>query len=293
MKTKTGIVHTVTKVAGNAKIVVKIRLDDDCKNGHCDFSLTSTVYERTKANRWQDISGGCNHEEILKWFPDFADFARLHLCDVHGAPMYAIENGLYWLKEKGFEACAEYLRISPELAAKLLPDDPNYSRYVLQTSGVLDMWQDEANKAIAHLESISGDKFVNPYTDETERRNCSPLSENETTMIESLIKSGFYTSEAIQKRNEEKQKAERDKKRNAIIERFDKDINEAKQKKAVYLAIFDIMGTTENVIFYHHSNTVCLNWQGYGKKWEHYQFTQLVEAAKESDALGGLRFEIK
>lgn len=39
--------------------------------------------------------GGAAHDLILRHFPQFADLAALHLSDVDGAPMYALENGFY------------------------------------------------------------------------------------------------------------------------------------------------------------------------------------------------------
>lgn len=41
--------------------------------------------------------GGCCHEEILKRFPDLKPLAALHMADDKGRPMYAHQNGFYWL----------------------------------------------------------------------------------------------------------------------------------------------------------------------------------------------------
>lgn len=49
------------------------------------FSLTCSYYQ----------GGGAAHELILQHFPQFADLAALHLADVDGSPMYAVENGFY------------------------------------------------------------------------------------------------------------------------------------------------------------------------------------------------------
>jgi hypothetical protein len=59
------------------------------------FSLTYEAHREGFPN--QCWSGGAGHEEILKWFPKFADLAALHLSDMGGAPMHAVENGLYKL----------------------------------------------------------------------------------------------------------------------------------------------------------------------------------------------------
>lgn len=49
------------------------------------FSLTCSYLD----------GGGCNHELILQHFPQFADLAALHLSDIDGSPMYALENGFF------------------------------------------------------------------------------------------------------------------------------------------------------------------------------------------------------
>lgn len=54
------------------------------------FSITATVMD---GNRFE--SGGCQHELILQHFPQFADLVALHLSDISGIPMHAVENGWY------------------------------------------------------------------------------------------------------------------------------------------------------------------------------------------------------
>jgi hypothetical protein len=57
------------------------------------FSLT---YERHRKGFPKHCwSGGAGHDLILKLFPRFADLAKLHLSDIDGEPMHALENGFY------------------------------------------------------------------------------------------------------------------------------------------------------------------------------------------------------
>ena len=87
--------HSITIEKGKEKTVIQITLNDDCKNGHEDFSLTADIYEKT-ARGWRDVGGGCCHEHILSLRPDLAPFAALHLATCDGVPMHAIANAWYW-----------------------------------------------------------------------------------------------------------------------------------------------------------------------------------------------------
>lgn len=59
------------------------------------FSLTYTQHRKGFPN--QCYSGGAGHDTILRYFPQFADLAALHLSDIDGVPMHAEANGWYWL----------------------------------------------------------------------------------------------------------------------------------------------------------------------------------------------------
>ena len=60
------------------------------------FTLTYWAHRAGFPSQRQQ--GGAGHEEILKHFPQFADLAKLHLANIDGVPMYALENGWYWLR---------------------------------------------------------------------------------------------------------------------------------------------------------------------------------------------------
>jgi hypothetical protein len=59
------------------------------------FSIT--VEQHRKGFPEQCQSGGCQHDELLKYFPKFAPLVALHLSDIDGVPMHAEANGWYWL----------------------------------------------------------------------------------------------------------------------------------------------------------------------------------------------------
>jgi len=62
------------------------------------FSVTGNIVTADSRRRNDSECGGCIHEEIAKHFgPKFDDFIALHLSAVNGKPIYAFENGWYWL----------------------------------------------------------------------------------------------------------------------------------------------------------------------------------------------------
>lgn len=60
------------------------------------FSLTADTW-RHERGAWREDRGGCLHDLILQHWPDLAPMVALSLSDIDGAPMYALENGYYWL----------------------------------------------------------------------------------------------------------------------------------------------------------------------------------------------------
>ena len=283
--------YSVSKEFEGGKITVKIRLSDDCKNGVCDFAITADIYELRANGRYVWVSGGCCHDEIIKYFPEFSDFIRLHLSNVHGQPMYPVESGLYWLKSEGIRKCAEYLRISVDQAAQL-SKEKDYFKYQLFALGIVDQWRREADAAIRHLEELTGENFVNPYEPENEKFVLRITDEEKQTIL-AAINAGDYTPEAIQERETARQEADRARRRAEIVERYDNKIRENETEKAVYLYIFDQLGTTDNIIYYSRSNKICFNWLSLGKRWTQEKFLDFVNSVNLSALPEGVTFEIK
>ena len=251
---------TTSKIRGGKEITVKIRLNDECKNGHQDFAITGDIYKANapKIDRnW--LSGGCIHEEILKAFPEFKIFIDLHLCDFDGVPMHAVENGFYFLSEgfsktkpedKNFstEYCECY-RISLD-QFKVLSQSKNKLQYALnlQNLGILAQWKEEAQKAIEILEVLTGKKFLN----DSKKSQYHAPTEAEILEEEEKIKIGYYTPEAEQERAEAKAKA--------IFSKLEEEATK-KIKKLVF-AIGGIKAL-ENMIYYNHTKEISFNWKSY------------------------------
>ena len=96
--------------------------------------------------------GGCCHDLVLKHFQQFADLVALHLSDINGAPMYALENGFYHLggthwQKPNFAIAADHFRITEAQARALAADLFGHS--FSETAGFLS--KGEAEKAKARL----------------------------------------------------------------------------------------------------------------------------------------------
>lgn len=93
-------------------ITAQVRHDDQCGNGHNDFSITAEIYGKDRhpgeptiktpdgKTLWMNACGCC-HDEVAKYFPELAPFLKWHLCGTDG-PMHYLANALYWAGHKGW-----------------------------------------------------------------------------------------------------------------------------------------------------------------------------------------------
>lgn len=65
------LIYKCSKEVNNTVVYVTIKLDDKCRNGHNDFSITGKVYQKgkPKTDKYM-ICCGCCHDEILEAFPN-------------------------------------------------------------------------------------------------------------------------------------------------------------------------------------------------------------------------------
>ncbi len=266
VKKSNNLKYRKTKVINGESITVEISLNDECHNGHQDFHITGEIYQagKPKTDRYM-IACGCVHDEILKHFPEFDIFVRLHGCDYKGIQSAAVENGFYFLRN-GFnskstgeafkaEYCA-YYRLTTQQFNKL------YTAYnklqfslMLQNLGILDQWEEEADAAINYMEQLTGTKFV---IDSTKSQYHAP-TEDEINKENQMIASGYYTEAAKAAREEAK-----------INQSFidlandrDKSIKKITNEYEAKLAVLKAGGkkALDNIIFYNHTNTVSFNWR--------------------------------
>jgi hypothetical protein len=217
------------------------------------------------------LGAGCIHEDIIKHFPEFEIFVKLHLSDCTGVPLYAIENGFYHLKS-GFSKTkpedptfkadfCDYYRITPE-QYEVIKLSQNKLQYALnlQNLGILKQWNDEAQKAIEILEGLTGKEFLN---DSIKSQFNAPKPE-EIKEEEEKQKTGYYSEGAISERENNKilQKIEE------MKQDAQKDINKINVNLDIKIQLLKIGGEKfiDNCIYYDHTKELCFNWRTYGTK---------------------------
>lgn len=126
-----------------------------------------------------------------------------------------------------------------------------------------------------------------------EERFTLTLTDEERLLIEERIKAGYYSAENIEKRREEAHKAKMMEKRAEICEQYDKIIRNAETDKKVMLCVFDYGLSTDNVIYYNHTNTLSFNWRDYGEKITQEEFDDFVNNVDRSQLPEGIKFELK
>lgn len=290
-----------------ADIIVKIRLNDECKNGHQDFAITATIYKAGKRGDRNMIGGGCCHEDILKAFPEFKIFVNLHLCDASGIPMCAVENGFYHLRE-GFnntkptdsefkkEFC-EYYRMTPA-QFDAINTSVNKLEYaiLLKEMGILEQWAEDANEAIKTLETLTGDEFIN----DSERSQYNVPKAEDVQNFTKQREAGFYSLENKRKRAAEKRTADKAAKVQAIKEDCAKDVAKYEEERDVKLWLishierlnkkatnrakgFNLDFSFKNYIYYNHTQTLNFDWLSYEKGMGKDNFKLFCDSLKESD----------
>ncbi len=283
-KTVNQLKHSITKFYSEDgteyKAIISIRLSDDCHNGHNDFAITADIKEKRKNGQYYDYMGGCCHDEILKLCPEFKPFVDLHLCNVKGMPMYAVENSFYILKEHGIKRGADYMRIS-EAKAQLLNSalDKLYFKFLLDNLRIVEQWEAEANAAIKLLEEMTGDKFQ----DDSTKIEVLELTAEEAQTVKDRIKSGFYNTDQIQAREKKAQQEAIAKELADLKEDLDKEIQNHTDKYNVKTEVLKAGLSLDNFIYYNHTNEGVFNWKDYGKKVTAEQFdafSSIVEYSK-------------
>jgi hypothetical protein len=272
-------------------MTIKIRLNDECKNGHTDFSITGDIYEKgkPKVDRYF-ISGGCIHDDILKVRPDLQLFVDLHLCDSKGVPMYAVENGFYHLKNSGIDTAKNYLRLTEEEANIIAAsEDKLHFTYLLHELEIPKRWNEEAKRAIALLQEWTGKTFV----DDSKKIQWEEPDADKLAEIKSKIDSGFYSPENIAKRKAEDRQAKKAMQIEKLKDELSNSIKKEQDEYNVKLAVLEADLPLNNFIYSTHSNEGCFNWLDYNKSITQEQFDSFVGNVDYSKLPNGIKFKMR
>lgn len=281
MKTN-NIKHDIFYISKDKKLkmTISIRLNDECHNGHADFSITADAKELYNG-RYQDSFCGCCHDEILKVHPELKQFVNLHLSDQNGVPMYAIENGYYHLwdetktKAERKKITKDYLRITEDEYIQLSKTKNKlYFRYIVDVLNLPDKWQKEATQAIENLEKLSGQQW--DMSHKWERSNYTPITVKEKEMIKNRIVGRYYTAGAIKKREDDNQKQIIEKRISEIKKDLQKENKENRIEANIKIWLIEkiellkrkdrkqtFLMSEKNSIYYKHSNELNFNWLSY------------------------------
>lgn len=177
------------------KVIATYGINDD------RISVTGEVYYERQDNDEYFFSSepddcGMVHDLILQAFPWLRQLIDIHLSDARtGAPMYALDNGWYWLRGHGLDPnniaisddsrrrAAQYLRTTPcmlkdiktkEDLARLIETTlaPAWEKQVDSTIALYGLLSPYAPKLNKNLDSVH---IV--YTDEQKRLYEQPLSD--------------------------------------------------------------------------------------------------------------------
>ena len=177
------------------KVIATYGINDD------RISVTGEVYYERQDNDGfffdhEPDDYGMVHDRILQAFPWLRQLIDLHLADARtGAPMYALDNGWYWLRGHGLDPnniaisddsrrrAAQYLRTTPcvlkdiktkEDLARLIETTlaPAWEKQVDSTLALYGLLSPYAPKLNKNLDSMH---IV--YTDEQKRLYDQPLSD--------------------------------------------------------------------------------------------------------------------
>lgn len=154
-------------------LVVKLRYDDDCKNGHNSFSITGELW----CSRL-----GCIHDEIMQYRgKQYGHLIRWHLVSDDG-PMHYVENTLYHLGYKtgpdswyggDHEPNIEYARSSacwPDMPESYVCDPDKRMLKVTRDAAAIPIKAELEARLPALMEEFHRDMATIEWTTVKERR---------------------------------------------------------------------------------------------------------------------------
>lgn len=191
------------KIGENTFIDVKIGLRYIEANGYSYFYAMGEKYNLDRGIK-NVFEAGSIHEEILKYFPEFKTFIKLHGNSSYGMPMHMISNLKFDIDNNKIDAICRYLGISDVMAKELIcwGEEIDYLKYFLEENDIIYHLRSKANKAIKMLEELTGSEFENP--DVLGLYDYEPLDNDTREKIKKMHENGYFTMDNVIKRRDEK-----------------------------------------------------------------------------------------
>lgn len=238
------IVYKETKEKNGAICGIRIALESIGNNRRYSFSITGDYIDD------HFDAGGCIHELIEEFFPEYSIFIPLHSCDSHGASICAVENGMFNITRMSVNDFCKTYRIKYEeyIHLKYAAEDKDglYYRYLLYAIGIEDRWREEAKRAICMLEELTNKKFVDEY----KNYNIPVLTDKTKEEMQNKIHNGYYSIEQIKERMSKRKSAVLDKCKKEAIASHAKAIEKAEEELKVMLYAIN-KGIPTNHLYYH------------------------------------------
>jgi hypothetical protein len=205
--------------------------------------------------------------------------------------MYAVSNGIYHFTNSSKEDVMKYLRISESEYNILLNfiNDPTYFSYILENLGINKRWEMEANEAIKLLENLTGNEFE----DDSIRYHYTPLTNEQKTIIEERIASGYYTAESIRKRKNDEKEVKIKKEIIRVKEELERDINKLKEVAQVKIYVLEHGLNIDNFIYYNHLKEGVFNWKSYDTLIKQEEFDNFMKSIDYSLLPSGITFKME
>lgn len=123
------------------------------------FSITGEIWKAVNGKRTgrDCIACGCLHDEIVEHFGNqYNDAINLHLSDIDGLPMYAVENGWYWYKQDHSKGL-NYIRLPERMAGYEITDKDSFIALV---EYLKPEYKQQADNCIEKYNlAVTGDKW--------------------------------------------------------------------------------------------------------------------------------------
>lgn len=287
--------------------IIKISLDDDCRNGRESWSLTADIFENG-----EDAGGGCCHDHILALRFDLKPFADLHLADFEGYPMHAWANAFYWFagwkgglglkyhagQDKTADECkrilGEHIRATDadlDVLAACGAMTEEELQVALEDMGFPARWRAESLAAIRTLEQLTGGTFTTSST----KPAPAPVSQERRAVIAERRASGYYSPEQVAARLTAKVEADTLK---ALDELEKEHAAKLESVAAGYMVdrwIVRKFGRRfgSNLIYYRHTNSLVCNWNTTDRTWSAEEFAALEAETDKSALPAGMKWEFK